>query len=185
MQGTDNDNGETADAIELTKIVPPYLTTDWPFYDHVLNVQRWIDEIGFADDDLIFISDAQNCSLASTIMLPSDSEVQNAAHDATVILADTDSDMQDTVHTVNRIQDRTEAILNGRPFYAAIEAAFDDHVFAEITRILDLPEDGIYMSPSNGLLEDELRWLVTKMREKVKQSLQRRYGDGGVACDGK
>ena len=102
------------------------------------------------------------------------------------------SDTKNTVHAVNRIQDRTGATLNGRSFYKTLDVAFNDHVCAEVTRILDLPENEPFMSPSNGLIEHILRWVVTEvtdrwaafewryeMRDKVKLSLQWRYGGGG------
>ena len=94
---------------------------------------------------------ALSCSPASTIIL-SDNDMQNAANGPTVIVTDSDSNMQDTVLAIDKIQDRTKAVTNQQAFDAETDVACVRHVCTEVSRILNLSEDEYY-SPSNGLIQ--------------------------------
>ena len=68
-------------------------------------------------------------------------------------------DMEATVNGIDRIQDRTEALLNQQSFDASSDEACVRYVCDEVCRILNLSKDEVY-PPSSGLIQHLLRWVV-------------------------
>ena len=87
------------------------IPTDEALSTSITKVQAWLDS---NSDEIIFTSAASSISHASCIILSDDDDDNAMQKTYTVILTDSISngDMVATVGVINRIQDRTENILN-------------------------------------------------------------------------
>ena len=132
-------------------------------------VQEWVDAY---EDDILVSSSTSTCSTASTVLLSGNEGDDNAEQNATAsaIVVDSSSssshdDTEATVSNVDRIWNRTEAMLNQQTFDTAVNAACVLYTCDEMVHILDLSEDEYYV-PSASLIHRLLRWVVIALTER-------------------
>ena len=110
---------------------------------------------------------------------------------AAVITIDNSSsdDIQTTVSKIDKIWNRTDAMLNQQTFDVAADETCLLYTCAEVVGILDLSDDEYYV-PSSGLVNHILRWVVIAfierfekmqwrldMTEKVRNTIASQYKD--------
>ena len=143
--------------------------------DSIEKVQEWLGTLDTYEQDIkiLFRSTPSSCSTSSpSSLIPSDNEREGTKNAAIVISSSSSSsssrssaDMQATMQGIDRIYNRTEAMLNQQAFDAAFDAGCVHYLRDEVVRILNLSDDEYYM-PSSGLLLHILRWAVYAGEER-------------------
>ena len=134
-------------------------------------MQEWLNAY---KDGILLGSSSSTSSTAPTLLITDDDDhaddaaVSNNAANVIVISSCNSSsgnsdDMQ--VNKIDRIWNRTEAMLNQQTVDAAVDAACVRYACDEVVRILDLSEDEYY-APSSGLILHILRLLVIALEER-------------------
>ena len=168
--------------------------------ESVEKVQQWLDK--FENENIIPVFPP--CSSSSTTSTqPSCSAWEGddggrhivavdsaAAASITIVSSNSDSDdIEMTVSKIDKIWDRTDAMLNQQTFDVAVEEACVRYTCAEVVRMLSLTDDEYYM-PSSCFVNHTLRCVVAvfmarfekrqwrlDMIEKVRNTIASQYKD--------
>ena len=129
--------------------------------DRVEKVQQWLDTY----ENVMPLFTSSSSSTASTQPLWSDFEgddddhhivaadsaVTAAAAAITIVSSSGSDDIEMTVSKIDKIWDRTDAMLNQQTFDVAIDEACFRYTCAEVVHMLDVSDDGYYV-PSSCLV---------------------------------
>ena len=167
--------------------------------DSVEKVQQWLDT--YENENVIpLFPPSSSSSTASTQPSWSDWEgdddgrhivaVDPAAATITLVSSSSDSDdIEMTVSKIDKIWDRTDAMLNQQTFDVAVDEACVRYTCAEVVHMLSLTDDEYYM-PSSCFVNHTLRCVFAvfmarfekrqwrlDMIEKVRNTIASQYKD--------
>ena len=108
--------------------------------------------------EILFSSSADSCSPPPLITI-TDDEGEDSTSQADVISISSSDDMEATVSGLDRIRDRSEAMINEHTFYKALEIASVQYACDEVHRIMNLKDDKDHYVPSASMVMHVLRWL--------------------------
>ena len=141
--------------------------------DSVKKVQQWLDT--YENENVMpLFPPSSSSSTASTQpswsdwegdddghhIVAVDSAAAAAAAAAIIIVSSGSDDIEMTVSKIDKIWDRTDAMLNQQTFDVAVDEACVRYTCAEVVRMLSLTDDEYYV-PSSCFANHTLRCVVT------------------------
>ena len=152
-------------------------------------MQEWLD--AYEDRALLPSSPSITSSTEPTLFIADEhTVVSNDAANVISINSNSGSDdIEMTVSKIDKIRDRTDAMLNQQTFDVTVDEACVCYTCAEVVRILSLTDDEYYV-PSSCFVNHTLRCVVTvfmarfeklqwrlDMIEKVRNTIASQYKD--------
>ena len=137
------------------------ITTSGTMNDSVDKVQQRLDTYENENDMPLFPPSSSSSTLSLWSDWKGDDDDSAADSAAITIVSSSDcGDIEMTVSKIDKIWDRTDAMLNQQTFDVAVDEACVRYTCAEVVRMLGLTDDEYYV-PSSYMVNHTLRCAVT------------------------
>ena len=124
--------------------------------------------------EILLSSSVESCSPPPLFIITDDEGEEDSTSESDVISINSSDEMEAMVSGLDRISDRSVAMIIKNNFYKALQVASVQYACDEVTRIMNLTDDKECYIPSSDLVLHILRWLAIEVNAKCG-NMQWRY----------